>query len=748
MLYVSALMLLCVTAGHDVHDDAQSDKLICGHAHSAALRLQRAANGEQRPIYDRANNDTDVLHYDLELEIDPDTQWIGGSNTITTRSLIDGLTTFQVRIDELFTLTAVESGGVSASWNRLDSATIEITLDQTYNTNDEFDVFIEYDGNPQSLGFGSINFGWESGYPHVFTLSETWYAYTWWPTKDDNRDKATAEFSFIVPDELTIASNGVLVNQINLGNGKIQFDWETNYPTATYLFCFGLARYNTFSETFNYDTNSMPVDFYIFPNSDTPEHRDDWRKCVDMLGVFSDLFGIYPFVDEKYGMYEFAFGGGMEHQTMTGQGSFSDWVTAHEAGHQWWGDMVTCASWNDIWLNEGFARYSEALWFENEPGGGGEQALHNRMAQVRPSSVNDSVYVYDAENQSLWRIFSTTFTYNKGGWVVHQLRHVVGDDTFFDILAAYRQAYEFGSAVTDDLVAVASSVYGSDLTWFFDEWVYDIGAPAYRYGWQSIQVNGEHYLEIYLDQTQSTSFPIFIMPLDIEYVVNGQDEMQVIWNDEETEHFLLPVDNVASGVELDPDDWVLITSKQNTSFVAGPPKIVAIDPAPGSSTAETDGQTVQITFHQDVSTSAGDYSLAGDSSGAVAFAFSYDQPTQTVTLTPSSDLEADEYTLTVSDAVVAQSTAIALDGELANPADPGSLPSGEGLPGGDAVAQFTITNPADITGDGVVNIDDIFAVLGLWGDCPDPCPPYCTGDLTEDCTVNIDDIFAILGQWG
>src|SRR5262249_15754047 len=153
--------------------------------------------------------------------------------------------------------------------------------------------------------------------------------------------------------------------------------WLTNYKTAPYLWFFSSTNYNQWSRTYTYQlpgggTGTMPVEFSIYPASDTAANRAAWEKVVDMLGVFSQLFGEYPFVGEKYGIYQFPFAGGMEHQTYTGQGTFVEYVTAHELGHQWWGDNVTCRTWNHIWLNEGFATYCEALWEEFKPGSTGQ----------------------------------------------------------------------------------------------------------------------------------------------------------------------------------------------------------------------------------------------------------------------------------------------------------------------------------------------------------------------------------------
>ncbi len=692
--------------------------------------------------------ETDVLHYELDIEIDPSSQWIGGSNTITVRSLVNGLTAMQIRLDDSFNTAAVQVGGIPVTWQRLSGTTIEVDLDRIYDTAEQFDLFIAYDGLPVSLGFGSINFSTQGGNPLVFTLSEPWFAYTWWPAKDDNNDKATGAMKITVPDTLSVASNGLLVSVDAVGGGRDRYHWLTGYQTAPYLFSFSATVYNTFTGTYVFDGGSMPVEFFIFPSSDTPSHRQDWLKSITMLDAFGGIFGLYPFIDEKYGIYQFGFGGGMEHQTMTGQGGFGEWLTAHELGHQWWGDMVTCGTWQDIWLNEGFATYSEALWEEFKPGSSGAPALHAHMAGRRPSSVDGTVYVPAADAGNMGRIFSGSYSYRKAAWVLHQIRHVVGDATFFDILAAYRAAFAYGTAVTEDLRSVAEVVFGDDLAWFFDEWVYDIGAPEYRFAWRSHDIGGRSFVELYLAQVQSAAYPVFVMPLDVVMATPGGAAVEVVWNDAAAEHLLFEVADAPTGLELDPDDWTLHLSNTTTAFVEGPPKVAVTDPEPGGSLQSRAGMSISITFHKDVVVDASHVSIVGDVTGPAALTFSYDGGPHTVTLIAAAPLPLDSYTLTVQDGISDVAVGLALDGELSDPSDPQALPSGDGLPGGSAVIRFAVNPLGDLDGDGTVGISDFLTLLARWGPCPGPCPPSCDADLDGDCNVGITDLLMLLANWG
>jgi len=455
----------------------------CSHAKTAIARAATAAKGLRlKSTDDPLAEETDVLHYRLDFEVLPRSRFLGGSNTMTVRCRENGVTAFRFWLHSAMSIDSVRIDGSRAQWRRLDGATLEVELGRSFDADEVFELEVVYEGYPVTTGLASIVFETQNGSPVVSTLSEPWFSYTWWPVKEDSRDKATGEMLITVPNGLTVVSNGVLVDVDALPGDKRRFHWSTGYPMSPYLFAFSATRYTTFDDTFIFGQGSMPVEFFIYPGSDTAENRIGWLRSVEMLSTFSDIFGLYPFIDEKYAIYQFPWGGGMEHQTVTGQGGFSESLTAHELAHQWWGDMVTCATWSDIWLNEGFATYSEALWFEHRSGTSDPGALRTWMAIRRPTEFDDSVYVYDTSD--VRRIFSGNYSYRKGGWVLHMLRGVVGTETFFATLDAYRQRFEYLTADTDDFRAVAEVVSGRDLGWFFDQWVYNGGAPAYSFGWQ------------------------------------------------------------------------------------------------------------------------------------------------------------------------------------------------------------------------------------------------------------------------
>ncbi len=707
----------------------------------ATLAAEREALGE-----------TDVLHYNLDIEILPSTSHIAGTNTITVRSLIDGLTQFTLRLQNQYTCSAVINGVTPVAITTSSATTRIVTLDRAYGAGEIFTLTVTYGGTANGGGFGSINFLTQGGQPLVFSLSEPYYAYTWWPVKDgdaglpgDNGDKATVELAVTAPSTLRTVSNGLLQGVDTLSGNRTRYRWATDYPLATYLVFFATTQYNTWTQIYDYGTGTMPVEFNIYPASDTSANRTAWEKCLSALAVYRTIFGLYPFVAEKYGIYQFAFGGGMEHQTNTGQGTFSESVTVHELSHQWWGDHVTCKTWNDIWLNEGFADYAEALWYERKPGSTGLPALFTAMANRRPGTVNGSVYCYDTTNVN--RIFSTDFSYYKGGWVLHQLRHVLGDATFFDVLATYRAAFEGSAATTADFAALASAAYGRDLSWFFDEWVYGIGAPAYATGWQNVNIDGRSYLRLRVRQTQSTSYGTYTMPIDVRVNFAAGNQTYKIFNDAATQYFVIPIAAPAASIVLDENAWILTTSKTSETYVNGPAKIVQTSPLPGAVVPLASAPSaLTITFSESVTPTAAHFVLTS-SRGPVPFTLSYSATNFTATLDCGTPLAGGTYTLTVKDTLRTAVASIQLDGEIAAPAGAASLPSGNGIAGGDAVIPFIVPPLGDLNEDGMVNGADVALFApGLSG--PDVLTPpsgydpalFAAADLDDDGDVDLADL--------
>ncbi|MBN2056539.1 hypothetical protein JW905_16560, partial [bacterium] len=279
----------------------------------------------------------------------------------------------------------------------------------------------------------------------------------------------------------------------------------------------------------------------------------DFGETPDIIEFFAESFGEYPFIQEKYGQVGVPIGGGMEHQTIThirdsyitGAGMLS--LVAHELAHQWWGDYITMASWPDIWLNEGFATYSDALYQEHRFGA---EHLRNLMKGYAGTTYHGSIYdpvqLFDG------------IVYYKGAWVLHMLRWLVGEDNFWAIMRAYydNQDLAFGNASTDDFRMVCETVFGQDLTQFFQQWIYGESRPTYEYGWSVDAGSGGGTVELTIRQTQ-TDTGLFTMPLELGFLDAEGWQYHRIWNSLAEQTYQFETDNPVYFIEFDPNERVL-----------------------------------------------------------------------------------------------------------------------------------------------------------------------------------------------
>jgi len=508
----------------------------------------------------------DVQHYKLDIKVDTTAKTLSGTNTVTAKSLVAGLKTVDLDLYSNMTVSSVKMGSKALVFTR-PANKIRITLDKTYGKGQAFTFTVTYSGSPKSGGWGSFGFHSHSGQPIVWSLSEPWWAKTWWPCKDALGDKSTAEIWLTVPSSLYAVSNGKLMGIDAVGTGWKRFRWQVHYPIIPYLISLAISNYKVRTDTFTWNNKKMPLNFYVYPE-EWNSVQSYLNRFPDIMRAYSGAYGEYPWmtgVIEKAGIARFPWGGGMEHQTVASQSGYSTWLSAHELSHQWWGDMITCKTWGDIWLNEGFATFSEALWEERRPGGSMSSYHYYMNVRNRPRTLSGTVYCYNSSSMSA--IFSGTNSYDKGSWVVHQLRGVLGDTLFFKCLAEYRKAFFGDSAGTEDFRNVCERVSGRGLKWFFQEWVYGKGGPYYRYGWKNVSRGGKNYLDLSIEQTQSTyGWKLFTMPIELEIQTTAGQERVKVWNSDWKQNWTIPVKGTVSKVVLDPDKWILTQGVNGTSY--------------------------------------------------------------------------------------------------------------------------------------------------------------------------------------
>jgi len=489
-----------------------------------------------------------VLSYDLNIDLHPERKTLNGDVTITGVVLDKSLSEIDLNFYDNMEISLLTLNGKPAAYSEKDT---RLSIPYSQAMPDTFKIRVVYAGTPKREGFSSFVFGELNGKSCVYNLNEPDYASTWFPCNDIPSDKALVDIKITNDSSEVSASNGLLVGVTTNGSRRT-YHWKSNYPVATYLICMYSSDYKTFSQKYiSLDKkDTMSIDYFVFPNQ-LEDAKKDFEDHPGMLHFFSKTFGEYPFIKEKYGVAEFLWQlGAMETQTLTGVGSnlvsglklFTD-VYSHELSHHWFGDAVSPATWKDIWLNEGFASYCEALYKESLGGAG---ALRSTMM----SKYGNNFYgtVYNPKD-----LFSRT-VYDKGAWVLHMLRREVGDSTFFDILRSYYQTYKYKNASTKDFENICEKISGKNLEQFFNQWVFDgTGIIKLNYTWSA----GLSNLILDIKQTQ-TGYEDYKFPLDVKIIyTDNSNVVKTVFIDRRQEKINIPIDKTISEIKIDPDNWLL-----------------------------------------------------------------------------------------------------------------------------------------------------------------------------------------------
>ncbi|MCB2218886.1 MAG: T9SS type A sorting domain-containing protein [Bacteroidetes bacterium] len=509
----------------------------------------------------KGDTNIDVKFYYIDIAIGVPDPYISGDVTIRFEPKVANLNSVMFSLNSSLTVDAI--GGPCESFYQ-DNDVIIITLNNTFNPGEHIDLTISYQGVPVMAG-GYKGLRYEShagGEPIIATLSTPYLAHYWYPCKDGPQDKPDSVYMDITLPKLVYndieimgVSNGVLENTIDNGDTKT-FQWRHRYPIVTYYVMAAVSNYVHFQEIFNGTSGeSFPLDYYVF-SENLAASQSGVADLPEVIQFYSDVFGIYPFSNEKYGMTQLGFYGAIENQTNTIQNNLSSswfYTSIHELGHMWFGDMITLADWHHCWLNEGFATYTEALWDEHQYGFDGYK---NNMAN---NEFWNGGTLYLQNPQDTFNTFQSIF-YSKGAYAVHMLRGVLGDETFFDALLDYTQNpdYKYKNASTEDLQQSFETSSGLDLDYFFEQWVYDEYWPFYAYNFAQ---NDDHDVNLLIDQQQEALFgyrPVFKMPVQVRFnFSSGNDTTVTVWNDQQSQTFWFAFSEEVASVDIDPDKWIL-----------------------------------------------------------------------------------------------------------------------------------------------------------------------------------------------
>ena len=508
----------------------------------------------------------DEQHVDLNLRIDPQTRTIHGTVSLqfTATATLHAL---KMRLQQSLPVTAatLDQRPIRPDRNEAD---LIFKLNPALNAGSTHVVTITYGGAPQSsrgLSAGMF-FDTHSGTPSATTLSEPFGSSNWWPCIDDLADKLTADITLTVPPGMLGSSNGRLVTTATGADGWITYHWREAYPISNYLISANVTNYAAFSSTYKSldGKRSMPIRYYVYPE-DLQQAMQNFRRVPEMIHAFATMVGEYPFVNEKYGMVAFPWGGGMEHQTLTsvddgaaaGTGNY-DLLFAHELAHQWFGDNVTCETWNDIWLNEGFATYFEIQWAVRATG----EDEGSFMSQFYDDGLYNGFLRGSVHLSSNANPFADTgAVYDKGAWVLHMLKYVMGPQRLNRALRVYRASHAYANASTADLMAACESVYGKSLAWFFDQWVYTPNRPIYRVSFT--QSSGSANVTITQSQPHRIAHrtfdaDVYIMPVQLTLrFSDGTSQVVTVQNDRRQQTFTLAIAKNVASVSMDEAHRIL-----------------------------------------------------------------------------------------------------------------------------------------------------------------------------------------------
>lgn len=503
----------------------------------------------------------DLKFYHLNLNVERNTTYISGNVRCLAKVKSATLDTFGFELHSNHTVDSVILNGIktTAVHNNND---VRVLFASTQTMGNMIDATVYYHGTAPTGASAAIGDGYSTGTSGLWgnevtwSLSESYVAHEWFPVKQQLQDKIDSSWVFVTTDSSNkVGSNGLLKNVVTIGNKK-RYEWKNSHPIDYYLISVACAQYVDYSfyaHPANYP-DSILIQNYIYNNPSTlPYFKSVLDSTKQLVELESSLYGIYPWANEKYGHCMAPFGGGMEHQTMTSIGYFDFQTVAHELGHQWWGDRTTCRTWHDIFINEGFAAYTEHLALQYlEPNQAASQMLqvHNSVM----SQPGGSVYNPDTTNMN--RVFDSRLSYDKGSAILHSLRFVINDDTtFFKGLRNYSAEFKDSTASIDDFKNSMAAFSGMNFNQFFTQWIYGEGYPTFNVRWN--QPGGQLILKSVQTVSSASITPLFITPLEYKVQRSIGDTIIKVMHNVATEYYYINMPGTVTGIVVDPNNWIL-----------------------------------------------------------------------------------------------------------------------------------------------------------------------------------------------
>lgn len=522
--------------------------------------------------------------YGLDVQADNRSDRIRGSTTILVEVGTDHFTTL---VFDLYGSLDVEQVWVNGTETGFTHSNHELLIDLSTprDSGEMLSAQIFYGGQTGPGMVMEVDEEW--GVPVTYTSSEPFYSRDWFPCKQDLKDKADSVHVFISTDYgLMGVSNGIHTGTTYFPNGKVRYEWKSAYPIDYYLISIAVADYVEYNLEVQPPGISAPIfiqNFVYDVSGCLDTYRDQIQVTLPIMEVFCHYFGPYPHREEKYGHYLWPRGGGMEHQTMTGMGHFEFYLVAHELGHSWFGNYVTCATWQDIWINEGFATFAGYLATEilGPEYADGEREFRFDRALLEPEGT---VFIPEEDAENASRIFSGNLSYNKGMALLYMIRYEMeNDDLFYMALRNFLDRYANDVATGMDFKEVLEETTGMDFTDFFDQWYFGAGFPIYEVEWEQ---QGD---QLTIHSTQSTSSmqtPLFKMSMEYTIYHSGGDTTVRVFHDENLESFQFQIPHTVTDIGIDTRNRVLDgqPGKKNRTVGEKPAQQFSIAPNPGNGT--------------------------------------------------------------------------------------------------------------------------------------------------------------------
>ena len=573
------IILLFATIGERrIYAQLPQPNSFCSYAKSSSITAKHPN------VHYPSHDAYDVHFYFLNLKAEANSNYIEGFTEVLATALAQNLDTVYLELSQSLIVDSVLFNQQSIAFQHSSNDILFFSPPQAIDSASIFIARIYYHGPAHNSGHGQ---GFNTADSHhgsmvSWTLSEPFYSKDWWPCKQDLQDKADSSWVFVTTnDKNKVGSNGLLTAVVPVGNHQLCYEWKSRYPIAYYLISIAVAEYMEYSfYTEPINGKSIWMQNFLYPDSTMYKSQKMLIDCTKLeMNLLREKYGEYPFAVEKYGNCISPIGGGMEHQTLTTQVNFSFHLSIHEMGHSWFGDHVTCKYWNDIWVNEGFATYSQYLGVENFADKATADAFMAGMQSVVMRKPDGSVYVPEDEIENRDRIFSGRLSYYKGAAIIHMIRYLLADDDlFFRVLQEYQKRFAFQSATGEDFKAVLEDVSGQDFDAFFNLWYYGEGFPVYDFEWNQYANNQLSILALQESSTPKSAF--FDMKYRLKvYFTDGSDTTFQIHQQQQEQSILLALTKQVKAVIPNPDSWNLMEVRSVTSGLRIPGQ-VQIDPNP------------------------------------------------------------------------------------------------------------------------------------------------------------------------